>query len=62
MEKSIKQQLSANRYGLDEVNYRIITKKGNTVHIHDLGRLVNDVDMGDLFYVVVYDKNFLNQD
>lgn len=61
VEKSIKQQLSANRYGLDEVNYRIITKKGNTVHIHDLGRLVNDVDMGDLFYVVVYDKNFLNQ-
>lgn len=60
VEKSIESQISVNRYGLDAVDYRILTKNGRIHQIHDLGRLVHDPEMGDLFYVIVYDKNILS--
>lgn len=61
-EKSIRAQISSNRHGLDEVDYRILTKNGKTVHIHDLGRLVRNTRKGDVFYVVVYDRETLKSE
>lgn len=42
--------------GIDKVDYRIITKKGNVRYIKDIGRLVHSQYYGDLFYVFLYDS------
>ncbi len=62
VEKTIRKQIASNKNGLDEVDYRIITKNGNIRHIHDLGRLVKGTRKGDVFYVVVYDREILESE
>lgn len=62
VEETIHKQIASNKNGLDEVDYRIITKKGNIRHIHDLGRFVKGTRKGDIFYVVVYDKETLQSE
>ncbi|MDD6258262.1 MAG: diguanylate cyclase [Erysipelotrichaceae bacterium] len=62
VEKTICKQIASNKNGLDEVDYRIITKNGNIRHIHDLGRLVKGTRKGDVFYVVVYDREILESE
>lgn len=59
VEETIHKQIASNKNGLDEVDYRIITKNGYIRQIHDLGRLVKGTRKGDVFYVVVYDRETL---
>lgn len=60
VEKSIADQIKNNPYALDAVNYRIKTKSGKILNLHDLGRLVQDDDMDPMFYVIVYDEAVFN--
>lgn len=62
VERSIERQIRTNRYGIDCVDYRIRTRTGRIVRIHDLGRLVHDEQMGNLFYVVVYDRDVITKE
>lgn len=55
VEQSITDQVSKNVRELDEVDYRIRTKSGKIVRIHDLGRRIHDPGLGDLFYVALND-------
>lgn len=59
VEESIRRQIAASPYGLDTVDYRITTLGGRIVQVRDIGRLVHDANAGDLFYVVLYDKDTL---
>lgn len=58
-EKSIHKQIFENHSESDSVHYRIRTNTGKIVEVHDLGRLVHDQNLGDLFYVTVYDNNII---
>lgn len=62
VEKSIRSQVASNSHGLDEVDYRILTKNGKVLQIHDLGRLVRNTRKGAVFYVVVYDRETLKSE
>ncbi|MBQ7578502.1 MAG: GGDEF and EAL domain-containing protein [Synergistaceae bacterium] len=52
----IKSQIHASG-GYDYVTYRIITKNGSIKKIEDWGKLVNDSEMGGLFYVYLHDMD-----
>ena len=41
--------------GFDYVKYRIITRTGRIKHIEDWGHLVQDEELGDLYYVNLHD-------
>lgn len=62
VEKNIDRQIVSSQTGLDEVDYRIVTKKGKVLQIRDLGRLVRNTRKGDIFYVVVYDREILKSE
>lgn len=55
VEGSIKRQVANNAYEIDTVDYRIVTRTGRIVRVRDIGRLVHDSELGDLFYVAIYD-------
>lgn len=55
-EKSIEKQIVVNHAEMDSVHYRIKTKTGKILEIHDLGHLVHDENLGNLFYLAIYDK------
>lgn len=57
VEESIEEQIAKNARNLDKVDYRIRTKNGNIIRIRDLGRLIHDPGLGDLFYVALYDRD-----
>lgn len=40
---------------IDFVTFRIVTKKGNTRYVHDIGRLVRSPEHGEVFYDFLYD-------
>ena len=52
----IKSQIRASG-GYDYVTYRIITKNGNIKKIEDWGKLANDSEAGNLFYVYLHDMD-----
>lgn len=60
VEQSIAQQVATNAQQLDSVEYRIITKDHKTKKIHDIGRMTYHPRLGNLFYVVLYDKDTLS--
>lgn len=57
VEQSISEQIRNNKREMDEVDYRIRTNDGQTLRIRDLGRLIHDPGLGDLFYVALYDRD-----
>lgn len=57
VKKSILAQIAKNPSLVDSVEYRIRTKDGKIRYIHDLGRMVQDPQLGAIFYVVLYDKD-----
>lgn len=56
VEESIAQQIQENSHQLDYVTYRIITKTGKIRQVYDIGRRVHNPYYGDIFYVVLYEK------
>jgi len=56
VEKSIAQQIQKNSNQIDYAAYRIITKTGKIRQIYDIGRRVHNPYYGDIFYVVLYEK------
>ena len=64
VEKEIRQQIELQRedpenphdYYDDYVEYRIITRDGETVPVIDLGRLVYDDHYGEVFFVFIFRK------
>lgn len=58
-EKSIRRQIYEKKAELDSVHYRIKTKTGKIIELHDLGHLVHDENLGDLFYIALYNKDIL---
>nr|MCR5154150.1 diguanylate cyclase [Lachnospiraceae bacterium] len=63
VEKEIWKQIrdEKNVDGNDYVDYRIITKNGNTKNVIDNGRLVENEFYGDVFYVLIIDKDQRNK-
>lgn len=55
VEESIREQISASRYDLDYVEYRILTRSGAVRWIDDYGHFVHSETAGDIFYVFVGD-------
>ncbi|MBO4335198.1 MAG: diguanylate cyclase [Desulfovibrio sp.] len=55
IELSIIEQIESNEYNLDYVEYRIRRKDGKIRWIDDCGRLVNTVEHGSVFYVLIHD-------
>ncbi len=56
VEHIIKKQIKATG-GYDYVTYRIITKNGHIKKIEDWGHLVNDEELGKVFYVYLHDMD-----
>lgn len=56
VEESIARQIQENSHQLDYVTYRIITKTGKIRQVYDIGRRVHNPYYGDIFYVVLYEK------
>ena len=50
VQRSIKDQCGC---GFDQVNYRVKTRKGRVFMVEDYGRLIEDPEMGPLFYVFI---------
>ena len=61
VEQSIEAQIQSNKREIDEVDYRIRTRDGRIRRIRDLGRLIHDPGLGDLFYVALYDRDTTNR-
>lgn len=61
VEQSIEAQIQGNKREIDEVDYRIRTRDGRIRRIRDLGRLIHDPGLGDLFYVALYDRDATNR-
>ena len=57
VEKSIAEQIDANKDKMDYVEYEIVRKDGSRRLIYDYGHLVNKKDK-DVFYVFVSDKKY----
>ncbi len=55
VEQSIWEQISASRYDLDYVEYRIARKDGSIRWIEDFGHFVHTEESGDIFYVFLSD-------
>ncbi len=55
VEQSIWEQISASRYDLDYVEYRITRKDGSIRWIEDFGHFVHTEESGDIFYVFLSD-------
>ena len=55
-EESITKQIQENSTHIDYVSYRIITKTGKIRQVYDIGRLVHSPYYGDIFYVVLFEK------
>lgn len=62
VEQSINEQIQRNAREMDAVDYRIHTNDGRTLRIRDLGRLIHDPGLGDLFYVALYDRDAASPD
>ncbi len=56
VEESIARQIQENSQQIDYVAYRIITKTGRIRQVYDIGRRVHNPYYGDIFYVVLYEK------
>ena len=54
VEKSIAQQVADDNSGLDYVEYRILTKKGNMKIVEDYGHFIQ-TNVGDMYYVFITD-------
>lgn len=54
-ENSIWNQIQSGSDNLDHLYYRIITRMGKIKYIEDFGRLYNDPEQGEVFYVFVVD-------
>lgn len=50
VQRNIKDQCGC---GFDQVNYRVKTRKGRVFMVEDYGRLIEDPEMGPLFYVFI---------
>lgn len=55
VEESIKEQISASKYDLDYVEYRILCKDGSIRWIEDYGHFIHSETVGDFFYVFIGD-------
>ena len=55
VEQSIKEQISASKYDLDYVEYRIVRKDGTIRWIEDYGHFIHSETAGDFFYVFIGD-------
>ncbi len=55
VEKSIWEQIREEKKKFDYVEYRIVTKDGQTRWVEDFGQLVRNAVYGDIFYVFVSD-------
>lgn len=56
VERSIVRQLQENSNQIDYVAYRILTKTGKIRYVYDIARRVHNPYYGDIFYVVLYEK------
>lgn len=55
VEQSIVEQIANNKYALDYVEYRIVTRDGEVRWIEDYGHFTHTDSMGDIFYVFAAD-------
>jgi len=55
IEMSIQKQIAQSRYDLDYVEYRIITKTGETRWVQDYGHFTTSKTYGDIFWVFIDD-------
>lgn len=55
VEQSIEEQISASKYDLDYVEYRIVCKDGSIRWIEDYGHFIHSETAGDFFYVFIGD-------
>lgn len=60
VELGIWRQVRASQCEMDAVDYRVRTRGGDILRIRDIGRLVHDENLGDLFYVALYDRDALS--
>lgn len=56
VERSIVRQIQENSNQIDYVAYRILTKTGKIRYVYDIARRVHNPYYGDIFYVVLYEK------
>ena len=54
-ENSIWNQIRSGTDNLDHLSYRILTRTGKIKYIEDFGRLYNDPEQGEVFYVFIVD-------
>ena len=54
-EESIWKQIHSGNDNLDHLYYRITTRSGKIKYIEDFGRLYNDPEQGEVFYVFIVD-------
>lgn len=61
VEASIFQQIDQSQYDLDYVEYRIVTRQGETRWVEDYGHYVESESFGRLFYVFIGDATAKHQ-
>ena len=55
VERSVQEQISASRYDLDYVEYRITRRDGSVCWVEDFGHFIETEKLGGLFYVFLAD-------
>ncbi len=53
VERSVQEQISASRYDLDYVEYRITRRDGSVCWVEDFGHFIETEKLGGLFYVFI---------